>query len=130
MTDVNKMIARREKQIEKAKKKSISASLENGLKEYLIAWLLDHQIGITKHTNDVSIQMYLITAMEHMREIIDMVDNHAQIELLWVGEETSMDTLKLDGVRVTWSPEVGDKRGESQLLVDSSTLLLREIGVE
>lgn len=130
MNDVKKMIAQRERQIKKAKKKSISASLENGLKEYLIDWLLDHQVGITKQGRDVSIQMYLITAMEHMREIIDLVDDEAEIELLWVGEETSMDTLKLDGVRVTWCDEVAAKRNESQLQVDSSTLLLREIGVE
>lgn len=130
MTDVRKMIARREKQMKKAKAKSISATLEGGLKEYLISWLLEHQLGIQKHGSDFSVQIYLITAMDHMWEIVSMVDTNATIELLWRGDDSSMETLNLDGVKITWCDEVATKRGESQLLVDSSTLLLREIGVE
>lgn len=130
MTDVNKMISRREKQIKKAKKKSISATMDGGLKEYLISWLIEHQQGIHRHTYNTSMQMYLITAMDYLWEVVSMVDPRAHIELMWKGDDSSMETLNLDGVKVTWSAEVATKRGENQLLVDSSTLLLREIGVE
>ena len=130
MTDIKAMIARRERQMRRAKKNTISSALEGGLKEFLIDWLLEHQRCLEKINGSTNITMHLLTATDRIRDVIDMVDMHADIEVIWAGEPETVEALKLDGIRIKWSSDVSDKRGEDQLQVDSSTLLLREIGIE
>jgi hypothetical protein len=132
MTDLQKMLAKKMKQNAKAKADSISSKMKNGIAEYLINWLRDFQKDYASSKTDLERQMLMKQRSDEAYYLVAQIDKNANIELKWnsIDNTGKLNDLGVDGICVHWSPIGQQSQNQDQLLIDSSTLLMREIGVE
>ena len=71
-----------------------------------------------------AVEKYWLIENEPQRLLSDLqrIDLGCQIELVWFGED--MDDIRLEGVKIVWSPEYSVRTGgEQEQLVDLASIL-------
>lgn len=126
---INKMISAREKKIKNAKEKTISKMREDSIEVFLYKWLVQAQITYPRLEGAISKMTYFDDAFSVIRSVLNTIDAKANVELLWVDSEDA-EVFILDGIKITWSPEVGVSRNQQILVVDAQYLLAKELGIE
>jgi hypothetical protein len=132
MTSLNRMLAKKMADNKKAKTTAISVALKGGVQEYLIDWLRDLQKDYASSKTEMARHMLIQTRFKQASEIISQEDPGALLELKSVTQtdNNTLQGLSIDGVVVHWSKHRQSVINEERLVVDTSLLLMREMGIE
>ena len=102
------------------------------MQEYLIDWLRDLQKDYAMCKTEMSRQMLIQTRFNQASDIVSQEDPGATLELKSVTQEDNgtLQGLSIDGIVVRWSKYAQSVKNQDILLIDTSTLLMRELGIE
>ena len=125
---IKEIIRRRAKKITDAKNDNISRSIEMGVENFLEKNVRELMSTYKPEESEVWRFFFLKKWTEGLVPVVTSVDPGAKIEMLWHGGEDDKDFMP-EGVVVTWSKEIALKRGQDELRIDSSYLLLKDLGI-
>lgn len=116
---VQAMIRRR---VAKTEKQRIDKANDTDPRQRILRFLGDFDESLRSCETDV--EKYWLIESEPQRLLSDLqrIDPGCEIELVWFGED--MKDIRLEGVRVTWSPEYSTRNSiDQEELVDLAGLM-------